>query len=299
MEWLNYHHLLYFWTVARRGSVVAACEELKLRQPTVSAQIQSLEESLGEKLFDRIGRKLVLTETGKIVFRYAEKIFHLGSELVDVVKDRPINNTIELVVGITDVVPKLIAYRLLQPALSSSERVKIVCREERTEKLLAELAIHNVDIIISDSPLAAGGHVRAYNHFLGECGATFMAAPKLAEKYRKNFPKSLNKAPMLLPIENTSIRSQIENWLHAEDLHPEVVGEFEDSALQKVFGMEGTGIFIVPTAIEREVKKQFEVEVVGRANSIRERFYLITVSRKIKNPAVMAICEGAKEHLFT
>ncbi len=297
-EWLNYHHLLYFWTVARRGSVVAACEELKLRQPTISAQIQALETNLGEKLFDRVGRKLVLTEMGKVVYRYAEQIFNLGSELLDVVRDRPVNNTIELVVGIADVVPKLIAYRLLEPVLGMKERIKLVCREERSDKLLGELALHNVDIVISDTSLSGGVNVRAYSHFLGECGVTFMAESKLAEKCKKNFPASLTGMPILLPTVNTSIRGQIDLWLHSHDIHPEVVGEFEDSALQNMFGKEGGGVFVVPTAIEREVRKQYEVEILGRVNAIKERFYLITVSRKIKNPAVIAICEGAKKHLF-
>lgn len=297
MEWLNYHHLFYFWTVARRGSVVAACAELKLRQPTVSAQVQALEAHIGEKLFDRIGRKLVLTETGRVVFRYAEQIFQLGSELIDVLHERPRDRPVELVVGITDVVPKLIAYRLIQPALVLKEKVKLVCREDATEKLLTELAMHNVDIIISDSPVGASTNVRAYSHLLGECGITFVASQELAEKYRKNFPQSLHQAPMLLPTDNTSIRGQLDMWFHSHDIVPETVGEFEDSALQNMFGKEGRGVFIVPTAIEKEVKKQYEVDVIGRAPTIKERFYLITVSRKIKNPAVIAISEAAKSVL--
>ena len=298
MEWLNYHHLLYFWTVAKKGSVIAACEELRLRQPTISAQIQSLEDSIGEPLFERIGRKLILTETGKTVYKYADQIFSLGRELLDVVKDRPVNKTHQLIVGVNDVVPKLIAHKILKIAFTLKEKTHLVCREDSAEQLLADLAIHNIDLVISDAPIGTTANIKGFSHFLGECGVSFMAHGKLADRYRRNFPASLQNAPMLLPTENTSIRGQIDSFLHANDIYPEIVAEFQDSALLSMFGAGGEGIFIVPTAIEKDIQRQYGVEVIGRVPSIKERFYLITISRKIKNPAVQAISEAAKEFLL-
>jgi LysR family transcriptional activator of nhaA len=297
MEWLNYHHLLYFWTVAKRGSVVAACDELKLRQPTISAQIQALEESIGEKLFDRTGRKLVLTETGKTVYKYAEQIFMLGRELTDVMKGRPVDHVHQLVVGINEVVPKSVAYRLLKIAFELPEQVHLVCKEDSAERLIADLAIHNVDMVISDSPLVSSALVKGYSHLLGECGVSFLAVEKLAAKYKKQFPKSLEGAPMLLPLEHSSLRGQIESYFQSQDITPKVVAEFADSALLKLFGAEGHGVFVVPTAIEAEVQSNYGVDLIGRVSTIRERFYLITASRKIKNPVVQSITEAAKDIL--
>jgi LysR family transcriptional activator of nhaA len=297
MEWLNYHHLLYFWTVAKKGSVVAACDELKLRQPTISAQIQSLEESIGEKLFERTGRKLVLTETGKTVFKYAEQIFSLGRELTDVMKGRPVDHVHQLVVGINEVIPKSIAYRFLKIALNLKEKVHLICKEDTADRLFADLAIHNVDMVISDEPLTSAASVKGYSHLLGECGVSFVGVKELASKYRKNFPLSIHEAPILLPLENSSLRGQVISFLHGQDIHPKIIAEFTDSALLKLFGSEGHGIFVVPTAIEEEVIAQHNLEVIGRVTSIKERFYLITASRKIKNPVVQAITDVAKDIL--
>src|SRR5581483_8757929 len=206
MEWLNYHHLLYFWTVARLGSVTRATEELYLAQPTISAQLRALEESLGEKLFTRVGRNIVLTEMGRVVFRYADEIFSLGRELTDTVKGRSVGRPVQFTVGVVDVLPKLITYRLLQPALQMQEPIRIVCHEDKADRLLAELAVHGVDLVLADAPIGPLVKVRAFNHLLGESGVTIFGPTRLAAKYRRAFPRSLDGAPMLLPTENTSLR---------------------------------------------------------------------------------------------
>jgi len=298
MEWLNYHHLLYFWTVAREGSVARACQRLHLSQPTISGQLRALEESLGEKLFARQGRGLVLTEVGRTVYSYADEIFSLGRELMDNLKDRPTGRPLRLSVGIADVVPKLIAYRLLEPALALSERVHVVCREDKPNRLLAELALHGVDLVLADAPLSPAMRIRAFSHLLGECGVCFFAVPKLAAAYRRRFPASLTGAPLLLPTDNTTLRRSLDQWFDQHGLRPQVVGEFEDSALLKVFGQTGTGLFVAPAAIERELRLQYGVVVVGRVEQIRERFYAISAERRLKHPAVVAISEAAHHRIF-
>jgi LysR family transcriptional activator of nhaA len=298
MEWLNYHHLLYFWTVARHGSVSAASHELRLAQPTVSGQLRMLEDALGEKLFHRIGRRMVLTDMGRTVFRYADEIFTLGRELIDVVKGRPTGRPVRLVVGVADAVSKLIAYRLLQPALQLPEPVRIVCREDRPERLLAELSVHGLDLVLSDAPVGPAVNVRAFNHLLGECGVGFFAAPKLAQRLSGRFPESLHGVPMLLPTETTALRRALDQWFEAQGIRPQVVSEFEDSALLKVFGQQGLGVFPAPSAIEAEVRRQYGVRLVGTTTAVRERFYAISVERRLKNPAVVAICDAARATLF-
>jgi len=298
MEWLNYHHLLYFWTIAREGSVSAAAAELRLAQPTLSGQLRLLEDSLGEKLFDRVGRRMVLTEVGREVYRYADEIFSLGRELMDVVRGRPTGRPVRLVVGVADVVPKLITYRLLAPALRLAEPVRIVCREDRSERLLAELAIHNLDLVLTDAPIGPGMSVRAFSHLLGECAVTVFGTAELAARYRRGFPKSCDGAPMLLPMESTAVRRSLDQWFEGQGIRPRVVSEFEDSALLKVFGQAGAGLFIAPTVIEAEVQKQYGVKVVGRIEAVKERFYAISVEKRLKNPAVVAISEAAREKLF-
>ncbi len=295
MEWINYHHLLYFWMVAKEGSIARAAMQLRLAQPTISGQIRALEESLGEKLFQRLGRRLILTEVGRIAFRYANEIFSLGSEFHEVLKGRPTGRPLRLRVGVADAVPKLVAYRLLEPALHLSEPVQIICREDKPDRLLAELAIHSLDVVLSDAPIGPTIRVRAFNHLLGEYGISFFATPLLARKCRKGFPKSLNGIPLLLPTENTALRHSIDQWLVANEIRPLVAGEFEDSALLSVFGQTGMGIFTAPSIIESEVQRQYQVQVVGRVNGIREKFYAISVERKLKHPAVLAILEAARK----
>jgi LysR family transcriptional regulator, transcriptional activator of nhaA len=299
MEWLNYHHLLYFWVVAKEGSIVRASEELHLAHPTISGQIHRLEEVLGEKLFARRGRHLVLTEAGHLAFRYADEIFSLGREFVDTLKGRASGRPLRLVVGVADVLPPSLVRRFLEPAFRLGQPVQVICRADKSiEEFIAELALHRVDVVISDGPAGAGVAVRAFNHLLGECGTTFFAAPKLAAATRRKFPRSLHGAPFLLPGAPSSVRRSLEQWFLAEDVRPTIIAEFDDSALAKDFGMEGMGIFAAPTVIEGEVLRQYEVRVVGRADAVRQQFYAISVERKIKHPAVVAICESARRDIF-
>ena len=294
MEWLNYHHLQYFWVVAREGSIARACEILRLAQPTISGQIRMLEETLGGKLFTRAGRGLVLTELGQVVFRYAEEIFSLGKEMAEVVQGRQLGHPLRLVVGITEVLPKLVAYRLLEPALQGSEPVRLICWEGKLDQLLADLALHRLDIVLADAPMSSISRVRAYSHLLVESGISLFAIPKMAAKFRRNFPKSLHEAPFLLPTDNTVLRRSLEQWFESENIRPTNAGEYEDSALLKAFGQAGCGIFAVPTLIEAEVSHQYRVRLVGHVPSIRERFYAISVERKLHHPAVLAISEAVK-----
>jgi LysR family transcriptional activator of nhaA len=298
MEWLNYHHLLYFWLVAREGSVTRASEQLYLSQPTISAQIRALEKSLGEKLFTKTGRHLRLTEMGRVVFRYAEEIFTSGRELMDTLKGRTRGRPVRFVVGIADVVPKLIAYRLLEPALHLAEPVQITCKEDKHDRLLAELAIHELDLVLTDAPLGPAVNVRAFNHLLGECGVMIFAPKKTAAFYRRGFPRSLDGAPFLLPTQNTVLRRSLEQWFEAQGIRPRVLGEFEDSALLKVFGQAGLGLFPAPAVIDAEVQRQYGVKLVGQIENVRERFYAISIERKLKHPAVIAISEAARQKLF-
>jgi LysR family transcriptional regulator, transcriptional activator of nhaA len=298
VEWLNYHHLLYFWLTAREGGVSRAAEQLRLAQPTVSAQIRALEASLGEKLFSRAGRKLVLTEVGQVVFRYAEDIFSLGRELLHAVRDRPTGHPLRLTVGVVDVLPKLVAYRLLEPAFSLGSPIRVVCREGKTERLLVELGVHEIDVVLSDRPCEPSFKVRAFNHLLGECGVTFLGTQALARARRRGFPRSLDGAPFLLPTENTTLRRSLEQWFEAQAIRPTGVSEFEDSALLMVFGQAGLGVFAAPSIIEAEIRRQFRVERIGRTEDVRERFYAISVERKLKHPAVLAISESARRKLF-
>ena len=297
MEWLNYHHLLYFWVVAREGSIAAATRKLNLTQPTISAQLRLLEESLGEKLFEKSGRSLALTEAGRVALRYADEIFALGRELRDTLRDRPTGKPVRVTVGIADVVPKLVAYRVLRPAFEAAPDVEMVCREASSETLLTLLGQHEVDLVLTDAP-AAGAPLRAYNHLLGESGTTLFAAPSLAASVRRHFPKSLHRAPLLLPGAATQIRRALELWLDGSGLEPRRVGEFDDLALMTAFGRAGTGIFPAPTAIEDEIEAQYGVRVVGRLPEVRERFYAISAERKIKNPMVSAITSTARRRIF-
>jgi LysR family transcriptional activator of nhaA len=298
MEWLNYHHLLYFWMVAREGGLVAAGKVLRLSHPTLSAQIHELENHLGEKLFTKVGRRLVLTEMGRVVYRYAEEIFSLGREMVDTVHGRSSGQPLRLDVGVADVVPKLIVRRLLQPALSLPGPLRLVCHESSYDKLLADLALHTLDIVISDAPVPPGSSVRAFNHLLGETSVTFFGTRLLAVKHRRAFPESLDGAPVLLPLESMPLRRSLNQWFDRNGIRPRVVAEFEDSALLKVFGGDGVGLFPAPTVLEEELARQYRVQPVGRVNEVRERFYAISVERRLKNPAVVAISEAARHELF-
>jgi LysR family transcriptional regulator, transcriptional activator of nhaA len=297
MEWINYHHLLYFWVVAREGGLVPAGKVLRLSHPTLSSQIHALEDRLGEKLFNRVGRRLVLTETGRIVFRYADEIFTLGQELVDAIKARPTGQPVRLNVGIVDVLPKFIVRKLIEPALQLDEAIRLVCFEDSQERLLAQLALHELDIVLSDAPVPSGSSVRAYNHLLGESGVTFFGTKELAMKYHQ-FPASLDNAPMILPMENTPLRRALNQWFESVKVKPKVIAECEDSALVKALGADGLGIFTAPSVVDSEVCTSFQVKIIGKVEAIRERFYAISAERRLKNPAVVAICQTARKELF-
>ncbi len=294
MDWLNYHHLYYFWRTAQLGSVTHAAQELRLSQPTVSGQIRLLEQRLGAPLFIRRGRQLELTDTGRTTLRYAQDIFGLGRELVDVVQGRPAGQPMRLFVGVADVLPKVMVHRLLQPAFAMPEPVRLVCHEDDTERLLANLAVHRLDLVLSDAPLPPSLGVRAFHHLLGESPIAFFAARSLARKLRRGFPQSLDGAPLLLPTENTALRRALDRWFRMHEVRPQVVAEFADSALSRAFGQAGLGVFAGPAALEREIKRQDHVELVGRTREVRERYYAITLDRKIVHPAVVAISSAAK-----
>jgi LysR family transcriptional regulator, transcriptional activator of nhaA len=298
MEWLNYHHLLYFWTVMREGSVTAAGKKLRLSPSTVSTQVSKLEEALGGKLFRRVGRDLEPTDLGHVIFRYANDIFSLGREMMDMVKGCESIGPLPLRAGIINVLPKLIVCKLLEPALHMPERVHLICHEDKEERLLAELAMHHLDLVLSDSPVRKGLSIKVYNHLLGECGITFFASKKLPGQFRQGFPGSLDAAPMLLPLAMTTLREGLETWFESLHLKPMIAAEFEDSALMKEFGQNGFGIFPVPSVIEKEVQCQYDVEIVGRTDAVRERFYAISYERIIKHPAVTVITKTARRDFF-
>ena len=298
MERLNYHHLLYFWMVAREGSVARAAAQLRLAQPTLSGQIHALEDALSEKLLERAGRGLRLTEMGRVVYRYADEIFALGRELTESVKGQPTGRPLRLAVGVADALPKLVAYRLIEPALALPQPVRLVVHEQSTEKLLAALALHELDVVLTDRPTPPGVSVRAFTHLLGDCGVTLFAAPRLALKYRRRFPHALEGAPFLMPGETSTLRRGLEQWFEKQRIQPRIVGEFDDSTLIKVFGQAGTGVFAAPSIIESSVRKQYGVAVVGRLERVRERFYAVSAERRLKHPAVIAITESARRELF-
>ena len=299
VEWLNYHHLLYFWTVAREGSIARACETLRLAQPTISGQLRMLEDALGEKLFAKAGRGLELTEVGQVVFEYADEIFGLGRELQDVLKGRPQGRPRRLIVGIADMVPKLIAYRILRPVLAMPEPIQLICEEGSSSSLLADLADHRLDVVLADVPIPPLRGRRAFNHLLGSCGVTLFGAPALAARYRARFPACLDRAPFLLPIEGSNLSQTLDHWFNQSSIRPQVVGEYKDSALMKTFGGAGAGLFVAPSAIEAEVNSHYGVQVVGRINGMTESFYAISVERRLKHPAVMVLRESARDDLFT
>ena len=290
MDWLNYHHLYYFWLVAREGSLARAAEQAHLASPTISKQLGQLEKALGGNLFQRTGRKLELTEFGQFVFSYADDIFTAGRELQQAIRVAQPERPGRLVVGVLDVLPKLVVHRILKPALGHADPAHVQCREGRHDELLAELTAHRIDLVLSDAPSSPAANVRAYNHLLGECGVTFFATKALAAKHRRSFPRSLDNAPLLLPMSRTAARRELDHWFATQSMRINIIAEFEDSALMKVFGHDGLGIFPAPSVIEDDVCRQYAVNVVGRLEDVRERFYAISVERRAQHPAVAAIC---------
>lgn len=295
MSALNYKHLHYFWVVAKCGGIGRASEQLHLTPQTISGQLSLLEETLGYKLFNRIGRRLELNESGRMVFSYADEIFSLGEELEEMLRHRPGERPLQFTVGVADSVQKSIAYMLLEPALKLPETLRIVCREGKLATLLAGLAIQGLDLVIADGPMPANSNVRGYNHLLGECGVRFLAAPVLAKQYKKGFPQSLDGAPFLLQGEDAAVRPRLLKWFEKERIRPRIVGEFDDGALLKEFGAAGTGIFAVPALVAAQVGKQYGVQEIGRTDAVIEQFYAISVERRLSHPAVVAISSAARK----
>ncbi|WP_334189157.1 transcriptional activator NhaR [Noviherbaspirillum sp.] len=294
---LNYRHLYYFWMVAKEGSITRAAERLDVAIQTISAQLALLEQSVGKALLAPQGRRLVLTEAGRVALAYADQIFLLGEQMQEVLSDSDIGRTMRLTVGLSDSLPKVIASRLLEAALHLPQRVKLVCYEDDFESLLGDLSVHKLDVVLTDRPVPSGTTLRVFSHLLGESEIALFGVPKLAEKYRPNFPASLQGAPLLLPTRNHAIRGRLDHWFEVNDVRPEVVGEFDDNALLNIFGRIGTGLFPGPSALAKEVREQFGAVSVG-AMKVNEQFYAISNERKIKHPAVEAILSEVHGKVF-
>jgi LysR family transcriptional activator of nhaA len=298
MEWLNYHHLRYFWVVAKEGGLKKAAEKLHVSQPSISEQIKELEEALGEPLFRRSGRANVLTDAGQIVLRYAEEIFGLGAELMRAVKQRPGVQSLRFYVGVADAIPKLVVNDILKPVLAMPHKVHIICREGKMEDLVTQLAAHRLDIVLADEPASSSLKFKVFTHLLGESGVCFCAAPRLAARLRKGFPASLNDAPALLPTENTALRRCLEQWFQRRQIRPRVVAEFDDAALMKVLAVDGRGFAPIPTVVADEAISRYELRKVGSTQECKEQFYAITVERRIIHPAAVVITQNAQARLF-
>ena len=300
MDWLNYHHLLYFWMTAKEGSVVKACQKLHLSQPTISNQLKTLETAIGKKLFKRTGRSLILTEMGKEVFRYADEIFSIGQDLQHYLSDQTqSSHRKRFNVGITDSLPKWISYRILEPLLVKQAEVRLVCYEDDDlEGLLQRLAVYDLDLLLTDSPVPPGTRFRAYNHLLGETGISFFAAPELAKTYQPGFPQSLSGAPMLMPSDSTALRSVLEAWFSDQQIYPEIVAEFDDTALLKVFGQRGKGIFCMPSVIKQDVIETLGVELIGQESVIKSSVFAISAERRIRQPLILELVENARQYVF-
>jgi len=296
---LNFKHLSYFHAVAKAGAINRAAEKLHLTPQTLSGQLSLFEQRLGVTLFRRTGRRLELTDAGHLALSYADEIFQVGGELEEMLRNRGGERPFMFRVGIADVVPKSIAYRLLAPALALPDPVRMVCREDKFERLLAELSIHRMDMVLADRPLPQGLDVKGYSHRLGECGLAFFATPGLAAGLEGGFPRLLDGAPLLIPGEDSAMRAPLLRWLSGQDIYPRIVGEFDDGALMKSFGQGGAGIFPAPAAIATEVAAQYGVVSLGCTEAVKERFFLITAERKISHPAALAVSEAAHQGLFT
>jgi len=295
---LNYKHLRYFWMVAKTGSIAKAAEQLYLTPQSISGQLTEFADFLGIELFRRVGRNLVVTEAGKRVLSYADEIFSVGDELLDVINDQRSHKALAFRVGIADSVPKTVAYRLLEPALRLDETVRLICREGRLVPLLSELAVHRLDMIIADRPMPPHLHVRGFNHLLGESGMTMFGAPSLTKTLRGRFPDCLDQAPVLMCGEDAAIRPKLDQWLASNNLHPIIVGEFDDGALMKSFGQAGAGLFFAPTTIADTICKQYSVKIVGHIDSVIEQIYVISTERRLTHPAVKAVSEIGRNDVF-
>lgn len=295
---INYRHLYYFWVVAKEGSVTRAAERLDVAIQTISAQLGLLEQSLGKALLAPQGRRLVLTEAGRVALSYADQIFLLGEQMQEVLTETDVGQTMRLTVGLSDSLPKLIASRLLEAALQLPQKVKLVCHEDDFESLLGDLSVHKLDVVITDRPVPSGTTLRVFSHLLGESEIMLFGAPELAARYRENFPASLKGAPLLLPTRNHVIRGRYDHWFETHDVRPDVVGEFDDNALLNTFGRHGLGLFPAPSVLADDVKKEFDSEPVGKLTGVQEQFYAISNERKIQHPAVDAILNAIHGRVF-
>jgi len=298
---MNFKHLHYFWVAAKAGGVVRAGEQLHTTPQTLSAQIKLLEDRLGRRLFRKSGRKLELTDDGRVALRYADEIFALGGELETALREKrgTREQQLELRVGLEDVVAKSVAYKLLEPALNIDEPLRLICIEGNFNDLMAQLALHRIDLVLADEPLTRKLSVKAFNHKLGSSTVSFFAAPELAARLRQPFPRCLDGAPMLVPGGSSSVRPQFDAWLERHHLHPRVVGEFSDGALMKAFGRQGRGVFLSPSVVEEETVSQYGVQIIGRSDEISDDFYAITAERRITHPGVAAITQAARSELFS
>jgi LysR family transcriptional regulator, transcriptional activator of nhaA len=296
---MNYKHLHYFMQVAKTGSVLGASERLHVTPQTISGQIQLLEEQLGSPLFGKSGRGLVLTEAGRLALGYAEDIFSLGAELEQALREHPNSRpALEFRIGVADALPKPIAHRLVEPATRLEEPVRLVCREWKLDNLLAELALHRLDLVLADTPIPQSVSVKAFSHQLGASGQTFFAAPALADRYREGFPHCMEGAPMLMPAQDSATGQKLQSWFQARAVHPHVVGEFDDSALAMEFGRRGAGLFVAPTVLADDIGRQFDVTAIGEADGITVEYFAISVERRITHPCVVAITRSARQALF-
>lgn len=295
---LNYKHLHYFWVVATEGSIARAADKLFITPQTISGQLSMLEQRIGQPLFDRVGRRLRLTETGRLVLGYADDIFELGRELGDVLRGAPLVGNSEFIVSAASALPKTIVYKVLEPALTVSSDISLTCKEGPVESILGELAVHKVDMVLTDTPLTSAFSIKAYNHYLGESTLSFFASPAVAAKLKGDFPACLQDTSMLLPTKQYAVRQLFDRWCTDNSIFPTIRGQYDDSALMKSFGQAGFGVFFMPSIIEDEVKKSFGLEVVGRSNSLKQKFYAISAERKVTHPAVAAICDTARDKIF-
>lgn len=292
---LNYQHLLYFWAVVRAGSIARACEDLHLSAPAISAQLKTLEARLGQKLLVKSGRTLVATEAGQLVYSYADEIFGLGRDLLSALEQRPTHRPLRFTVGVDDVVPKEIVERLLEPALKLGRPVRLTCKEGTLDRLVADLAIHESDLVLSDAAMSSAFNFRVYNHYLGASEVCWMAKTAMANRLRRGFPKSLDGVSVLLPTADTAIRRALDQWADRHGIHPVVVAEFEDYALLRAFARAGHGVAPVPVVLEEQFHRQYDLLRVGLAHTVQTEFYAISVERKVKHPAVAAIVEHARQ----
>lgn len=289
MEFLNYHHLRYFWVAAKEGGVTRAAEKLRVSQPSICTQIQALERALGEKLMRRTPRGLALTEAGQKAFSFAEEIFSLGEDLLNTMKRRPTTRPLRVNVGITDSLPKLLTYDMLKSIFQLPQPVQASCLEGKVLDLLAQLGTYRLDIVLSDEPAPASGHFKTFNHLLHQCGVTFCAEPKLAALLKRGFPASLRDAPVLLPSPNSALRRSLEQWFRERRITPRLVAEFDDAALVKVAASDGLGFFALPSLVADEAVARYGLKVIGHAHKCIQRFYAITGERRLEHPAVVAI----------